>query len=205
MHSLLLHWNGTRWSRVAAAGVEMNGVAVTSGTNAWAVGANVNVLHWNGTRWSKQFSRSAAGLYDVAALSRSNAWAVGELAVVGGRTRTFIVHWNGTKWSRVTSPNGPGAFNTLTGVAVTSPTNAWAVGCFGANGGCVSTRTLLLHWNGSTWSRVSTPHPGAHGNRLAGVSAVSSSAAWAVGAYKDSSNSTHLLRLHWNGTRWSKT
>ena len=203
-HSLLLHWNGRTWSRAAAAGVEMNGVTVAAATNAWAVGAGVNVLHWNGTRWSRQFSRAGAGLYDVAALSRKNAWAVGDLARVGGRTRTFILHWNGTRWSRVTSPNGRGDFNTLTGVAVTSAKSAWAVGCFGANGGCASNRTLMLHWNGSTWKRVSAPHPGTRGNRLAGVSAVSPSAAWAVGAYKSSSDKTTLLRLHWDGTGWSK-
>jgi hypothetical protein len=60
--------------------------------------------------------------------------------------------------------NGSG---TLSGVAATSASNAWAVG--GA---------LILHWNGKTWKRVPSPSSAAG---LSGVAATSATNAWAVG------------------------
>src|SRR4051794_30728764 len=51
--SLLLHWDGIRWSIVPVPGKELDAVDALSPTSAWAVGHGV-LLHWNGTRWSKQ-------------------------------------------------------------------------------------------------------------------------------------------------------
>lgn len=52
------------------------------------------ILHWNGTKWS-QVATPAVGtgseLASVAAISRSNAWAVGEFDTgVGGHA--LVVH-----------------------------------------------------------------------------------------------------------------
>ena len=44
----------------------------------------------------------------------------------------------------------------LTGVAATSTDSAWAVGCTGIK----CTKTLILRWNGTTWTRVPSPDPG---------------------------------------------
>jgi hypothetical protein len=60
-------------------------------------------------------------------------------------TFSSVVHWDGTAWRRVPSPS-PGTFASLSGVAATSATNAWAVG--GADAG----KTLILHWNGTAWN-----------------------------------------------------
>ena len=44
-------------------------------------------------------------------------------------------------------------------------------------------RTLILHWNGKSWTQVPSPNPGgpSHGNLLFGVTATSARNAWAVG------------------------
>jgi hypothetical protein len=63
---------------------------------------------------------------------------------VGG-AQTLIARWNGTAWSRVPSPNPVGG-SSLSGVAATSTTNAWAVGC---TSNCA--KTLILRWNGTAW------------------------------------------------------
>jgi len=49
-----------------------------------------------------------------------------------------------------------------------------------------------------------SPNPGTSTNQLYGVSARSSTAAWAVGTYAGASNVNQSLVLHWNATKWSK-
>jgi len=65
----------------------------------------------------------------------------------------------------------------LNGVAATSATNAWAVGA------TTSGKTLILHWNGTRWTQVTSPSPSSakYGNDLSAVTATSASSAWAVG------------------------
>ena len=90
----------------------------------------------------------------------------------------------------------------LSSVAIASARSAWAVGCAG-NCFSASGRTLIAHWNGSTWKRVPSPSP-ARGV-LAGVTALSARNAWAVGcAGNCSSGSGTTLILHWNGTAWKR-
>jgi hypothetical protein len=69
-------------------------------------------------------------------------------------------------------------------VAATSGTNAWAVGYY-FNG--TVKRTLVLHWNGTSWTHQTSPNAGGSSldNVLQGVAATSSTDAWAVGDYKD--------------------
>jgi hypothetical protein len=64
-------------------------------------------------------------------------------------------------------------------VAATSPANAWAAGYI-SNG--ANNQSLILHWNGTAWTRAASPGPGAGGN-LAGITASSPANAWAVGQF----------------------
>jgi hypothetical protein len=99
------------------------------------------------------------------------------------------------------TPN-PGLDNLLTGVSAVSSSDVWAVGYDGdSNAGTF--QTLILHWNGAAWSQVSSPNPSSTTNQLYGVSAVSSTDAWAVGGYTSQTGGATLI-LHWNGTTWSK-
>jgi hypothetical protein len=138
----------------------------------------------------------------VSAVSASDAWAVG---LAGCHTLTL--HWDGTSWSRVTSPSGsgcydPGSSNELDGVSADSGSDAWATGynCTGA----AQCPPLMLHWDGTSWTKVASPHPSSLTEPY-GVSAVSGSDAWAVGAYDHVATHTwKTLILHWNGTSWTK-
>jgi hypothetical protein len=78
--------------------------------------------------------------------SAADAWAVCSASTAGGPT-TLIFHW-GMTWSRVTSPDpcGSNAENELSSVTATSPASAWAADGYG--------KTLLLRWNGKTWSQA---------------------------------------------------
>src|SRR3984957_4516587 len=85
----------------------------------------------------------------------------------------------------------------LSGVAATSGGNAWAVGRGGPG-----TRTAVLHWNGTAWTRV--PSPGPAYSSVAGVAVVSAGDAWAVGSTSSRPGRYTPLILHWNGTAWKQ-
>jgi hypothetical protein len=202
LNILALHWNGTAWKRVPSPSLQGNlvSVAATSASNAWAVGystAGALILHWNGAAWKRVPSPNRVGLASVAATSARNAWAVGSEDNRHNLQIALILHWNGTTWKRVPSPNPPGAhFGLLTGVAATSPRNAWAVGYWQPSAGNGLLRTLIMHWNGTTWKRLASPNPPGN-DSLGGVAAISGRNAWAVGSHDN-----NTLVLHWNGTVW---
>ena len=86
----------------------------------------------------------------------------------------------------------PGAVdNFLNGVTVTSAGNAWAVGDY--SNSTTDSETLILHWNGRTWTRVASPNPGGTSNKLWAVAAASASNAWVVGSFSDN---TQALAFH---------
>jgi hypothetical protein len=65
--------------------------------------------HWNGTAWRLAASPNPAGSSDasltgVAAVSASDAWAVG-YSWNGSVTSTVAEHWKGKKWVLVTAPS----------------------------------------------------------------------------------------------------
>ena len=65
-----------------------------------AIAGKTVVLRWNGTAWKRVRSPSpgaSSGLSSIAAISGSNAWAVGTTSS-NGTGRTLILHWNGTRW-----------------------------------------------------------------------------------------------------------
>ncbi len=221
--TLILHWNGKSWSKVNSPNPSsgyntLESVSATSATNAWAVGkyqggtnpVHTLILHWNGQGWSKVPSPSPGSgdndLEAVSALSSTNAWAVGWTSN-GGASHTLILHWNGSVWSRVPSPNPSSKGNFLDGVSVLSGSTAWAVGSyFGA--GYVG-RTLILRWNGTSWTRPTSPNPGTNANDLLGVKAIAPGNVWAVGNWCESNcvgpdAVFHTLIVHWNGKAWSK-
>jgi hypothetical protein len=189
----------------------LNGVSAVSASDAWAVGTDGSghglIVHWNGSTWKQVPSPNNGGvdiLSAVAATSASDAWAVGGESTSSDPSGvTLIVHWNGSAWKQVPSPspNSPNG-DTLTGVAATSATNAWAVGESNLNG---RPQPLILHWNGTAWKQVPSPNPPGFANSLNGVAATSASNAWAAGSYATTTNPEgQPLILHWNGTTWKQ-
>ena len=83
---------------------------------------------------------------------------------------------------RVTSPD-PAAVVTLNGVAATSARSAWAVG-YDDNPVTSDLKSLILRWNGKTWSQVTAAAPGV----LLGLATTSATNAWAVGFTQPSRN-----------------
>jgi hypothetical protein len=149
----------------------------------------------------------SSSIFFGVAVSSCRAWAVGDYSNGTGRVLTLIERWNGTAWKRQPSLNSGTSYNTLTGVAATSATNAWAVGQASNNAAGHAFQTLAERWNGTRWTRMPSPSPGGPtgNNELAGVAATSAGNAWAVGAYDTGPGTAfQTLAEHWNGTIWTQ-
>jgi hypothetical protein len=208
---LIEHWDGTAWSEVTSPLVEgdsLRAVAAISANDVWAVGdrseqgfENALIEHWDGTAWSIVPDSSISGvgastniLLSVSADASNDVWAVG--------TETLL-HFNGTTWTEVPSP-----FLHANSVTALSPTNAWAVGTVTVFADHRQhTKPAIEHWDGTSWSIVSSPNPNPAPTRdtaLYGIAAISANDIWAVGAGNFSTTSgTVTLIEHWDGTSWT--
>jgi hypothetical protein len=142
----------------------------------------------------------------VASLSPSNAWAVGEFGPADtGTLVPLIEHWDGTQWSIVPSPAVAGGKGELFGLDVLAPDNIWAAG--DQNDGPLGSpgEPLIEHWDGSTWTIV--PAPSAQPtSQLYAVSATGPDDIWAAGDQNNSQTGPqeyHPLVEHWDGSTWT--
>jgi hypothetical protein len=217
----------------AASGIggtsNLRGVYCTSASSCWAVGSyevnggfrNETLRLRNGV-WKLVTAPNPGGLaigatnqlIAVRCTAPTNCWAVGfytkhEIDLIEA------LRWNGTKWSLVATPDPGGKltndFNQLVDVSCSSASNCWAAGNYGRFSSTSSeTLNLALHWNGTSWSQVTTPNPAHVGNgkqnQLAGIRCTSTTSCWAVGDYGKIYPSTQLSNevLHWNGKKWSQ-
>jgi hypothetical protein len=78
-------------------------------------------------RLSAYESSVTGSMASVVAISRTDAWAVGNTS--RGQTAVnnpYVLHWNGAKWSGVTIPGGSGFASAL--VSASSASNVWVLG-----------------------------------------------------------------------------
>jgi hypothetical protein len=206
-------WNGAQFTHVATPSPSPNANLVSayfSGTGSGdAVGwmttpiyTQAVVEHWNGTAWSLALapdpSPVTTALYGVAGTSATDEWAVGGYASTNVDTSPLIIHSDGQSWSKV-GADPTVVDGTLNAVAADAPSDAWAVGSQ-VEGGNLA--TLAEHWDGRTWTAVSTPNTNSNDNILLGIAARSPSDAWAVGEYDDTSELEPLVE-HWDGRSWT--
>ena len=192
----------------------LGGVAATSASDAWAVGAysfgsnssGVLILHWNGKAWRRVTAPSPldSELLGVTVTSATNAWAVGDYTNNTINEYTLIEHWNGRAWTRVPGPS-PRQGAVLLGVAAKSASLAFAVGTTTPLTlppyNLVGT-TFLERWDGHAWREVTKPAP--IDGLLTAVAFGSAKSAWTVGTNDSlgyNPNGWTLIE-RWNGTAW---
>jgi len=146
-----------------------------------------------------KFQPTQATLSGASEISVSDMWAVGTYQDEG-RSMPLTEHWDGQRWTSTVAPVGPwdqGAG--LVAVSAAGPRDVWAVGLGIKNG---QNGTLIEHWDGSSWSVVSSPNPSGTDNRLTAVAAISENDAWTVGDYFGPERPEPLIE-HWNGASWT--
>src|SRR6202051_2486893 len=212
---LFEHWNGTAWT---ATTVESNnqflfGVSADAANDAWAVGFNgsdsitTSAMHWDGANWKRvatpNVGEGTNKLNALLALAPNDAWAVGFSTPVAppkqAATLTLIEHFDGTSWAVVPSPNvGPNSANQsnrLLGLTGNSANDIWAFGSYFVADGSGHQMTLLLHWDGTSWTVASSPSPTKGGFPCdllwAGV-VPSSGNLWILGSVHDGTLAIHM-------------
>jgi PASTA domain len=214
-HTLIEHWDGSSWSTVTSPSPGLKGnvlssVTATSANDGWAVGSfasgNGNktlIEHWDGSTWQQVTSPSPGtasnSLAGVTATSATNAWAIGS-ASSGVPSQTLIERWDGFSWRTVSSVSPGANGNALSSVTAISATDAWAVGSY--NDDPLNPKTLVEHWDGSSWTRKPSADPDSHSNELLGVTATSATDAWAVGTSARFTGFPQSLIEHWDGNTW---
>ena len=173
-------------------GMLLHGVWAASADDVFAVGDQGTILRRTNDAWTAMASGTTAALRAVWGTSSSDVWAGGPSGVV--------LHWNGSAWSAVSGAttdieqiwgssasdvwfagqgtvlrSSGGALTTaasfggiLLAVSGTSPNDVWVTG----------ESTNLHHWNGSTWTTVTT---GA-GPSMMTVLALGAADVWATGS-----------------------
>jgi hypothetical protein len=213
--SLFEHWNGTAWT---ATTVESNneflfGASADATNDAWAVGFNgsdnitTSARHWDGTNWktvpTPNVGEGTNKLNAVLALASDDVWAVGFSTPVAPPRQaaklTLIEHFDGASWAVVPSPNvGPNSANQsnrLLGLTANSPDDIWAFGSYFAADGFGHQMTLLLHWDGTSWTVASSPSPtkgGFPSDQLWAGVVPSPGDVWILGSAHDGSLAIHM-------------
>lgn len=202
---LILRWDGSVWSVVrdfqpplAGSGdfLIWNAVGFSAPDDGWVVGytsteggLGLDAMHWNGTMWEglptpPLFCHNCV-LSDVVALSRQDAWMVGESS--GGLT----LHWDGVSWHAVPNPFSPLHLGRcwLHSISALSPDDVWVAGMRLMGAGWSDTG-LVLHWNGAEWLNAQLPETG----WISSILMLSEEDGWVGG--------NELFR--WNGHEWER-
>ena len=202
----------------------LNAVSAISPSDAWAVGfKNDNFIndsrtltaHFDGVSWKVVPSPNPASppscdgantgnyLNAVAAVSANDVWAVGgAFNCTEVEIRPLVLHWDGKEWKPVRTPTLLLTGNAvLNGVTALASNNVYAVGYKPAANGAVL--TLIEHWDGVSWSAISSPNRNPFGNTLSAISANAPNDIWAVGTSTAPSVEVRTLAEHFDGTKWS--
>jgi hypothetical protein len=126
-----------------------------------------------------------AGLSDVVAISRDDAWATG----ISGASTPVVYRWDGSRWQATARPGPPGS--SAASVAASSADNVWVDIAGGA---------AVDHWNGDAWSRVSFGTPGR--TEIDGIATSGRRDVWAFAYNRIRKRET---AYHYNGTAWRRT
>jgi hypothetical protein len=214
--TLILHWDGRRWSVIASpnAGPGDNAlvaVAAASESDIWAVGYRDSgsvyrslVEHWDGNRWRivavPLHSGGGDGLNAVDVAAPGVVWAVGGSARARGPSQPLVIRLSGHRWSSVPVP-GSLRSATLNGVAAWGGRGAWIVGAMRSGGG---DRAFGLQADGRDWSAIPVDLSAALSVDLNAIWAAAPDHVWAVGSSFDGRWYRPLVEHGIRG-RWSRT
>jgi len=208
--TLTMHWDGVQWSIVTSPNPGnsdryLHDIAAASSNDVWAVGTYVTnsafhtlTIHWDGTQWSVVRTPDEGNVLGGVAIAAPNdVWAVGQNAVTGQQSPgPLMLHWDGSSWAVVPGPYIPGGNSSLNAVTAISANNVWAAGW--NNGSNPSSQTLIMHWDGSEWSRADSPNPSFSTNELTGITHLSANRLWAVGIYSNGAQPAQTLVERYN-------
>jgi len=199
------------WSAAATpVAANLYGVAMSSSTSGWAVGASCTIIRTtNGVTWAQYTPIPCLDptktLRSVVLLSSSEGWAVGDSdanghpAILHGTSLDSSPQWTQVPVNQVT-PTGPVSGIGLNSITfATSGGNLWAVGASGVAAFCQNNCSSM---SSSIWSTTTSPLTGAATPyQLNSVYMDSDSDGWAVG---QANPLGAPVLIQWNGYSWTQ-
>ncbi|WP_055530568.1 hypothetical protein [Streptomyces graminilatus] len=207
---VILRWDGATWQRQSTPDVSATGVwhavDAVSAYDVWAYGwdqEGETLAHYDGKRWTQAslpaeqgygFAKLAAapgrtwlvsdtainsyaqGVWQSTPLPRGvhisaieartahDAWAVGQFAYAGQRSRSVLLHWNGRSWTETAPAKSDLG---ITAVYQDSAHSVW-VTALAPYVEDEPQRSKVLHWNGRTWRDVTGPVDGLQASAITG-------------------------------------
>ncbi len=122
-------------------------------------------------------------IWGISHSSASNAWAVGDKGPQNGLYFSLTKHWNGTRWRTVNSPNpgGPTGATSLFTSTTIGQDDAWSAGLYRTDDQSLHSYSLILHWDGSNWTQVTSLSPATGDNFFTQIDAISTTDVYAFG------------------------
>ncbi|MCA9321646.1 MAG: hypothetical protein KDB53_12975 [Planctomycetes bacterium] len=170
---------------------------------------------WTGTPVPTPPGATMTILTDVSVAGPNEAWAVGYYRLPNFETHTLAMHWDGTSWTIVPTPSpspypGGTTIAELHAVEARGPNDVWAAGNYvtpGAPGAIspIGPQVLILHWDGNTWSQVTTPltPPGTTGAGVLDMVSLTPTDLLFVGNWITATSGLSIntaMAMHWDGT-----
>jgi hypothetical protein len=210
------HWNGTAWAPVsvpqplAATAGSAVALGASSASDAWLVAPGA-VLRWDGTSWQRQpipawVTLGSAGLYKVSAavFGPGAAWVFS--LDRNAEKSYYAARYNGRDWVKVALPGSPEQVSAL------APDDIWVLGATPASAATANPVTILMHWNGTSWTSVPAPRdtvPAGTTVDNGELVATGPREAWLVRQEQRVGSDgqtviTGAYLLHWDGTSWAR-
>ena len=220
-NTLIEQWDGAHWSIVTspnAAGAgesQLYGVSCAGPSFCVAVGVSgpgttfVDPLveQWDGHSWGIVNAVNPPGspatqLTAVSCLSSMWCTAVGYSKDGSNNRHALVETWNGTAWT-VATTTPPVGEKTSQLNAISCATSSWCMAVGGYTNASSDFVSLAEVWNGTAWSVVTSPNPGAGtSGEFNGVSCAGGGFCAAVGQWYNGSVFQAQLAT-WNGTSWT--
>lgn len=203
--ALLLHWDGTTWTRFGEpfgfklADVNLLSVTAIASDDAWAVGdvysngyVSPIAMHWDGTSWSVSAlpgDEFPERLASVSADAGDDVWATGLGGDSSGNLRMLVEHWDGTAWSVQPAPDP----SLTDGHAITTDSvgDVFAAGVSGKYAD--SLPSIVGSYDGSAWTNSTPPN-----DYVQDLAPDQQGGVWTA-SFRGPAASVQ----HWDGTTWT--
>jgi hypothetical protein len=203
------HYDGTTWTQQTISGMtersRLVAVQMASDNLGWAIASvsgdyanpTYTVYQYAGNNsWDTHSSLNAGGLGEISGLamvSPTDGWAIGSRGIDGPSSVTagkpvpqILYHYSGGKWRSVPLQfTSGGAFVTLQKIVMRSAHDGWIIAQAqnmqpGVTTSGIEKHTVLLHYDGSTWTEAQTPDVGGDASAITGMS-FAGDGGWACG------------------------
>ena len=206
----IFHFDGASWTQqtinanIGAHGLILS-LRMVSDSQGWALmkpsqdygDPNYTVLTYAGNNtWTTHSTLNAGNLGEISGLamvSSSEGWAFGSRAIDGPSSVTagkpvpqVLYHYSNGKWHNAPLQfTSGGAFVTLQSIVMRSAHDGWIIAQVqnmrpGVTASGIEKHTLLLHYDGSTWTEAQTPDAGGDASAITGMS-FAGDGGWACG------------------------